>query len=386
MKSSALYAGLLGLLSLGVAQGSESVCTVRAQDPTPMPEVDPYHAYSLGKLQRLARKNDALAINALGIRYGTGEGVKLDSLKSFNYYQAAADLGLSTGQANLAYMYLAGEGTATDPALAFTWARKSAEVGNAQGLEMVGYMLASGIGVESDLKQAAYCYLLAARRGNVQAQQVLSTIYRDGLGIPVDRRQAVMWRERANAASQTRWTDPTPDPPMPPEWDSPFDFVEELPGNARLETPVYGFDVSLGNLPAKWEHYKGRGDNAATALRTGLPGYDIVVVSVIPRDKLHPSENLLAAARRLQPSASYAPVAGKKLCVRTSRDRPAPAGDALLAYVAYCVRPSDRTIFELTTSWKSIAIQAGAVNAADTSATADLKQTMDRLLHSFTFK
>ena len=69
-----------------------------------------------------------------------------------------------------------------------------------------------------------------------------------------------------------------------------------------------------------------------------------------------------------------------------SRDRPASAGDALLAYVAYCVRPSDRTIFELTTSWKSLAIQAGAVNASDTSATVDLKQTMDRLLHSFTFK
>jgi len=385
MKRSALCLGLLGLLSLEVAQGSEPVCTVRAQDPTPIPDVDPYDSYKLGKLQRLARKKDARALNALGIRYGTGDGVALDPVKSFNHYQAAADLGLSTAQANLAYMFLAGEGTASDPTLAFSWARKSAEVGNAQGLEMVGYLLATGSGVERNPKEAAYCYLLSARRGNVQAQDVLSTIYREGLGVPIDRRQAVMWLDRANAEAERPWTDPTPDPPMPPEWDSPFDFVDEIPGNARLDTPVYGFDVSLGDLSAKWEHYKGRGGNAATALRTGLPGYDTVVVSVIPREKLKPSENLLAAARRLQPNLSYAPVPGKKLCVRTSRSTPVSVSDDLLAYVAYCVRPKDRTVFELTTSWKSMTLQVGAVNATDT-AVADLKQTMDRLLHSFTFK
>jgi hypothetical protein len=385
MKRSALCVGLLGLLSLEVAQGSEPVCTVRAQDPNPMPEVDPYESYALGKLQRLAKKKDARALNALGIRYGIGEGVMLDSVKSFNYYLAAADLGLSTAQANLAYMYLAGEGTTPDPALAFGWARKSAAVGNAQGLEMVGYQLATGAGVERNPKEAAYCYLLAARRGNVQAQDVLSTIYRDGLGIPVDRRQAVMWLDRANSDAGKPWTDLTPDPPMPPEWDSPFDFVDEIPGNSRLDTPAYVFDVSLGNLSAKWEHYKGRGGNVATALRTALPGYDTVVVSVIPREKIKPSENLLAAARRLQPNLSYAPVPGKKLCVRTSRSTPASVGDALLAYVAYCVRPKDRTIFELTTSWKPATDQASAVHATDT-ATADLKQTMDRLLHSFAFK
>ena len=390
MRRPALCVMLLGLLALDSALAAEPICTVRAQEAPPLPD-DPYEKFSIGKLQRLAKKNDPKALNALGIHYGTGQGVKLDSVKSFGYYQAAAALGMSTAQSNLAFMYLNGEGTEKDPALAFTWARKSAAAGDMQGLAFVGYLLGTGTGVERDLKEAAYCYLLAARRGNVKAQHTLATIYSDGIGIPVDRRQARLWRERAREAqaAQKAWIDPTPDPPMPPEWDSPFDFVAEIPGSSHMETTAYSFDVGLdasAGADTKWEHYTGRGGAAATALRSGLPGYDTVVVSVIPKEKLKPSENLLAAARRLQPTFSFAPVAGKKLCVHTSKASPVPMGEALLAYVAYCVRPSDRTVFELATSWKSLAIQAGAVNASDSAATADLKFTMDKLLRSFTFK
>jgi hypothetical protein len=379
---------LLVLPAIRPAVATESACTVHAATQPPVSETV-YDTYGVSKLKRLARKGDAHAMNSLGIRYGTGQGVKLDSAAAFGYYKSAAELGFSTSQANLAFMYLNGEGTDKNPELAFSWAQKSAAAGNARGLEFAGYMLATGNGVARNLKEAAYCYLLAARRGNLQAQDTLATIYSDGLGIPVDRKEAARWRERAQEARANAkpWVEETPDPPMPPEWDSPFVFVADIPANSRIETGIYAFDVALDNSApaAQWQHYTTRAGTPATVLRAGLPGYDTVVVSVMPKDRLHPSENLLAAARRLQPHFNYEPVPGKKLCVRTSKNTPVQVGDGLIAFLAYCVQPRDRSIYELATSWKSLAIQVGSLGTIDTEA-ADLKKTMAKLLGSFTFK
>jgi len=381
---------LFGLWTCESALSAEPFCTVSSQDAQSLPASDPYDKHSVRKLERLAKKGDARAMNSLGIRYGTGKGVPLDSARSFKYYLSAAEHGFPGAQANLAYMYQHGEGTEKNPELAFSWAKKSAETGDARGLEFMGYMLGTGFGVHQDRTEAAYCYLLAARRGNVAAQEVLATLYSGGIGIPVDREAAALWRSRAREAYESNrpWMDPTPDPPMPEAWKAPFDYVADIPATTRLTTAAYTFDVSLDALAApaaQWQHYTGRDGASATVLRTGLPGYETVVVSVMPKEELLAGVNLLAAARRLQPNSRFEPVPRKKLCVRSVNNQPVRVGDSLSGIFAYCVRPRDRMIYELATTWKSLTVQVGGSGTAGQPGPPDLRKTMSKVLGSFAF-
>jgi len=137
---------LVGSHALAIAG---PVCEVLRPSPiVSPPEVDPYEELSVSKLQKLASQSDGHAMSALGVRYGTGTGVKRNAVKSFEYYKDAAAKGFPQGQVNLAYMYLNGEGTPKNLNLAYSWARKAAEVGDAGGLAFVGYMLGTGTGVE----------------------------------------------------------------------------------------------------------------------------------------------------------------------------------------------------------------------------------------------
>src|SRR5262245_43934405 len=80
--------------------------------PTRPPYVDAYEKHSLRKLEQLAKRGDGHAMNALGIKYGTGSGVPLDSVRSFNYYKTATESGYVPAIPNLVFMYLQGEGVA----------------------------------------------------------------------------------------------------------------------------------------------------------------------------------------------------------------------------------------------------------------------------------
>jgi len=364
------------------------VCEVTRPSTRLYPDKDPYESYSVSKLNKLAKKGDEQAMAALGVRYGTGDGVKIDPVASFNFYKSAAELGHSGAQANLSYMYLQGEGTEKNPALAFSWAKKSAEVGDYRGMEFVGYMLGSGEGVERNLKEAAYCYLLAARRGSVSAQHTLANLYSQGYGIPADRQQSALWRERARkaVADKKPWIDPTPDPGMPAEWDSPYVFVAEIPNGSSVESKDYSFIASVAGSYAnsKWEKLADKIDSRATFLRIGLTSYDTFAIAVRPFGKLAENETITQAAQRSQPTVTFG-AANRPDCVASSMEAPVKVSDSMLGMVAFCVNPRDREIHRISLSWSSLRIQTRTVDPGDESIT-NMKTTMTVLLSSFKFK
>jgi TPR repeat protein len=184
------------------------------------PKSDLFIDMPIAELEKLAGQDHARALNALGVKYGTGRGVAKDSKKSFEYYLRASMLGLPRAQANLAFMYYRGEGTKRDWALAWQWALKSARAGHMAGQATAGHMLGMGEGVKMDRREAAYCYLLAARQGDGDAQDVMVTIYRDGLGILKDAREAALWQERSRQSHETDqpWFDDSPLNGMPAAW------------------------------------------------------------------------------------------------------------------------------------------------------------------------
>lgn len=146
----------------------------------------------------LGKRGDARAFNELGRRYGVGEGVSLDSVRSKSYYQQAAESGLASSQCNLAFMHLNGEGTPKDAKQALHWFRQCAAQGHFAGAQALGSFYARGqAGLPSDGRRAEAWYLLAARQGHVPAQQALATMYNLGLpGLSADPERAKLWRQR----------------------------------------------------------------------------------------------------------------------------------------------------------------------------------------------
>ena len=157
----------------------------------------------LDEMLSLAEKGDRSAQNGLGIIYGTGRGVPIDSAKSAAWYTRAAQGGLAIAQVNLAYMYLNGEGVPKDLRLAFEWAEKSAAQGHFKAQLFLGYLYGTGTGVDRNGAEAERCYLAAAKQGNLEAQQTLSRMYERGDGIPKDPEKAILWLHRVRDGVMT---------------------------------------------------------------------------------------------------------------------------------------------------------------------------------------
>lgn len=69
--------------------------------------------------EALAAKQDARAMNTLGIWYHQGEGVKADPVKAYDWYLKAAELGDGDGWNNLGVLFRDGIGVKQDGELAF---------------------------------------------------------------------------------------------------------------------------------------------------------------------------------------------------------------------------------------------------------------------------
>ncbi len=195
---------LLGALVL-ISPPSATAGGCEVTDPKPRLELyrsDPQLAKaSLSELLLLAAGDNASAQNALGVMYGTGQGVLKDSEKSAEWYTRSASAGLAISQANLAFMYLYGEGVPKDPAIGFSWAEKAAAQGHFRGQLFLGYAYGTGTGVQQNGAEAERCYLAAAKQGNLQAQQTLMRMYERGEGVAQDSAKAILWLHRVRDAA-----------------------------------------------------------------------------------------------------------------------------------------------------------------------------------------
>ena len=76
---------------------------------------------SFDQLHQMAEKGDPAAQNALGLRYATGEGVKLDEREAVRWFIKAAEQGNVAAQSKLGSLYFSGRGVPQDSTQAYFW-------------------------------------------------------------------------------------------------------------------------------------------------------------------------------------------------------------------------------------------------------------------------
>jgi hypothetical protein len=73
------------------------------------------------QLRQMADNNDPAAENAMGLRYATGEGVKLDEREAVRWFTRAAEHGSVAAQSKLGAIYFSGRGVPQDFNQAYFW-------------------------------------------------------------------------------------------------------------------------------------------------------------------------------------------------------------------------------------------------------------------------
>ena len=76
---------------------------------------------SLDQLRLMAGRGDATAENALGLRYATGDGVKLSEFEAVRWFTKAAEQGNISAQSKLGSLYYSGRGVPQDLNRAYFW-------------------------------------------------------------------------------------------------------------------------------------------------------------------------------------------------------------------------------------------------------------------------
>ncbi len=99
------------------------LATVLASSKPPKSDLVPpaIETASFDQLQQMAEKGNAAAQNAIGLRYATGEGVKLDENEAVRWFIKAAQQGYVPAQSKLGSLYFSGRGVPQDSTRAYFW-------------------------------------------------------------------------------------------------------------------------------------------------------------------------------------------------------------------------------------------------------------------------
>jgi TPR repeat protein/putative methionine-R-sulfoxide reductase with GAF domain len=91
-------------------------------NPQPLsPSTTSIEATSFEQVLEVAHKGDVAAQNALGLRYATGQGVKLNEVEAVRWFTRAAEQGYVPAQAKLGSLYYSGRGVPQDMNRAYFW-------------------------------------------------------------------------------------------------------------------------------------------------------------------------------------------------------------------------------------------------------------------------
>ena len=102
-----------------VLASSESPQTA---NPQPLsPSATSIEASSFEQVLEVAQKGDVAAQNALGLRYATGQGVKLSEVEAVRWFTRAAEQGYVPAQAKLGSLFYSGRGVPQDVNRAYFW-------------------------------------------------------------------------------------------------------------------------------------------------------------------------------------------------------------------------------------------------------------------------
>jgi len=102
-------------------------------------------------------------------------GVPVDTVAARRRYQRSAELGDSTGESQLGWMYAHVE--PIDCQLAMKWYRKAADQHDQTAENNIGYLYENGLGVPQDFGQAASWNQMATTTGYAREQFHLGNLY-----------------------------------------------------------------------------------------------------------------------------------------------------------------------------------------------------------------
>lgn len=207
-------------------------------DENQMPEVKAgWQYYEEGNIQKAitewekaAGKGNASAMEYIGNRYSSGEGIaededkaigwylkaaergransmnnigvyfsrKGDGVKAMEWYLKASDKGSTSAMMNIAYRYQNGNGMEKDNLKAMEWFLKAADKGNALGYVKVADIYKEGKDVDKDFKKAEEYYLKAMKKNSGEAMYGLGSLYHNGgNGLTQNLQTAMKWYLKA---------------------------------------------------------------------------------------------------------------------------------------------------------------------------------------------
>ena len=146
---------------------------------------------------KLAERNNADAMQKIGLCYGRGHGVILDSIEAFKWCRKAADLGNAKAMYIIGWCYSDGQGVTQDYTEAVKWYQKAADLGVAAAMFNLGLCYENGQGVSQDYADAVKWYCKAADLGHAKAMDNLGFCYANGNGVSQDHAEAVKWYRKA---------------------------------------------------------------------------------------------------------------------------------------------------------------------------------------------
>jgi len=206
---------------------------VRADsDTSQMTNASAITTFSVAELHRLAAQGNGAALNILGVRHMTGEGVPRDLRRAIAYFERAAEAGefsamnnvaaalmdlgpgpedmraravledavrrrVPPAYRNLAIMLRTGRGGKADPERAIGLFEQAVRVGDSDAALHLGQMHSLGIGTEHDEEGAFYWFHLAAHMGEPSGMHTTGLRLLHGAGTKSDISAAVSWLERA---------------------------------------------------------------------------------------------------------------------------------------------------------------------------------------------
>lgn len=125
---------------------------------------------------KLAKENDPIAINNLGVMYEKGFYVEKNPIKAKELYERSANQGYDIAMNNLGYLYLNGIGTNKNLSKAIELFERASGLGNAVAQANLGICYAGGIGVNKDYIIAKFWLNKSAEQGYVPAQEILNKL------------------------------------------------------------------------------------------------------------------------------------------------------------------------------------------------------------------
>ncbi len=149
-------------------------------------------------LTECADRGISKAMNALGLAYMQGIGVKADAETAIQWLEKAGENGYPRAYQNLGTMYkYARCGVTQDFEKSYSYFVKAVEVGGISALYDAGYMLYKGLGCTQSYAMAADYFDRGAQRDFPPCMYMLGLCYRNGYGREKDIDRARFWLDRA---------------------------------------------------------------------------------------------------------------------------------------------------------------------------------------------